>query len=225
MSGENGNTARGGDRGDKDWGRIIYRIVLLVFIVVVFIVRFSRMIGGNVPVPDAGAGTETVSEATTETASEASKEGAGTETASEAATETTSEITTEAVSETSTTESDEEVVSESPATEEDGATPAGDVTEAQSPQSETAPSYRFRSRKLLNSHYEKHGIEMGFDSAEEYEAAAAAVAVNPDALHKLEQEDGDDVYYLEDTGEFVIISTDGFIRTYYYASKSYFDRQ
>ncbi len=85
--------------------------------------------------------------------------------------------------------------------------------------------YEFRSRKLLDSHYEKHGIEMGFDSAEDYAAAANAVIHNPKSLHKLEQEDGDDVFYLEDTGEFVIVSTDGFIRTYYYASKSYFDRQ
>ena len=66
---------------------------------------------------------------------------------------------------------------------------------------------------------------MGFDSAEEYEAAASAVVNDPRALHKLEQEDGDDVFYIEDTHEFVIVSTDGFIRTYYYADKDYFDRQ
>ena len=85
--------------------------------------------------------------------------------------------------------------------------------------------YEFRNRNLLDKHYEKHGIEMGFESAEEYEAAASAVINNPEALHKLEQEDGDDVFYLEDTGEFVVLSTDGFIRTYYYADKAYFDRQ
>lgn len=49
----------------------------------------------------------------------------------------------------------------------------------------------------------------------------------PEALHKLEAEDGDDVYYLEATNEFVIVSTDGYIRTYFYPSdgKEYFDRQ
>ena len=31
-------------------------------------------------------------------------------------------------------------------------------------------------------------------------------------LHKIEEEDGDDVYYLEETNEFVIVSTDGYIR-------------
>ena len=87
--------------------------------------------------------------------------------------------------------------------------------------------YRFRNSKYLNQHYEKHGIEMGFDSPESYEAAASAVVNNPDALHKIEAEDGDDVYYVEDTNEFVVVSTDGYIRTYFLPSggKAYFDRQ
>ena len=78
-----------------------------------------------------------------------------------------------------------------------------------------AQEYHFRNNKLLNSHYEKHGIEMGFDSAEEYEAAASDVVNNPDALHKTESEDGDDIYYLEDSNEFVVVSIDGYIRTYF----------
>ena len=85
--------------------------------------------------------------------------------------------------------------------------------------------YSFRNDNLLDKHFDKHGIEMGFSSAEEYEAAASAVVNNPKALHKLEEEDGDDVYYVEDTNEFVVVSTDGYIRTYYYADKAYFDRQ
>lgn len=87
--------------------------------------------------------------------------------------------------------------------------------------------YRFRSRKLLLDHYEKHGIEMGFDSAKDYEKAAAAVVQNPDALHKIEAEDGDDVYYLMATNEFVVVSTDGFIRTYFKPNSGikYFNRQ
>ena len=68
---------------------------------------------------------------------------------------------------------------------------------------------------------------MGFDSAKEYEAAAAAVVNNPDALHKTEKEDGDDVYYVEETNEFVIVSQDGYIRTYFLPSggKKYYDKQ
>lgn len=85
----------------------------------------------------------------------------------------------------------------------------------------------FRSRMSCEEHYEKHGIEMGFSTPEEYEQAAAAVVLNADSLHKLEEEDGDDVYYLEKTNEFVIVSTDGYIRTYFYPSDGidYFNRQ
>lgn len=85
----------------------------------------------------------------------------------------------------------------------------------------------FRNADLLEDHYEKHGIEMGFSSPQEYERAAAAVVSSPDALHKLEKEDNDDVYYLESTNEFVIVSTDGYIRTYFKPNdgKDYFDRQ
>ncbi|MGN0414688.1 MAG: hypothetical protein ACI4FX_04275 [Agathobacter sp.] len=85
----------------------------------------------------------------------------------------------------------------------------------------------FRNQQLLNQHYEKHGIEMGFSSAEEYEAAASAVVNNPVALHKTEAEDGDDVYYVESTNDFVIVSTDGYIRTYFRpdAGINYYNRQ
>ena len=89
------------------------------------------------------------------------------------------------------------------------------------------PVYVFRNEKLLNEHYEKHGIEMGFTSAEAYQAAASAVITNPDSLFKIEAEDGDGVYYLEATNEFVILSTDGYIRTYFLpgSGRAYFDRQ
>ena len=87
--------------------------------------------------------------------------------------------------------------------------------------------YHFRNEELLKSHYEKHGKEMGFSSSEEYESAASDVVNDPESLHKTEKEDGDDVYYKEDTNEFVVVSTDGYIRTYFNpdAGKKYFDRQ
>lgn len=87
--------------------------------------------------------------------------------------------------------------------------------------------YYFKNKNLLNQHYEKHGIEMGFESAESYEKAASDVINNPSALTKTEQEDGDYVYYIEETNEFVILSTNGFIRTYFLpsAGKKYFDKQ
>lgn len=88
-------------------------------------------------------------------------------------------------------------------------------------------SYYFRNEKLLNDHYEKHGKEMGFDSAKSYEAAANEVIHHPDALHRIEEEDGDDVYYLEENNGFVIVSIDGYIRTFFYPDDGldYFNRQ
>ena len=88
-------------------------------------------------------------------------------------------------------------------------------------------SYTFRYDDLLQSHYKKHGIEMGFDSAESYLDAANAVIANPEALTKTEKEDGDMVYYVEKSNEFVVLSTDGYIRTYFCpdSGRSYFDRQ
>lgn len=107
-------------------------------------------------------------------------------------------------------EESEEPVSEEPAVEE--------VTMAE---------VTFRNQKLLDQHYDKHGIEMGFASAEEYELAAYKVIIHPDTLHKIESEDGDDVYYREETNEFVVVSQDGYIRTYFYpnAGIDYYNRQ
>lgn len=90
--------------------------------------------------------------------------------------------------------------------------------------------YHFRNENLLESHYEKHGKDMGFVSSEEYEMAASDVINDPKSLHKThktEKEDGDDIYYKEDTNEFVVVSTDGYVRTYFNpdAGKKYFDRQ
>ncbi|MBR5407724.1 MAG: hypothetical protein IK111_08780 [Lachnospiraceae bacterium] len=90
-----------------------------------------------------------------------------------------------------------------------------DRLEPKEQKQEQTKSLRFRNKKLLNEHYEKHGIDMGFKSAQEYEEAASKAALNPDALHKTEKEDGDDVYYVAATNEFVIVSTDGYIRTYF----------
>ncbi|MBR6401971.1 MAG: C39 family peptidase [Eubacterium sp.] len=88
-------------------------------------------------------------------------------------------------------------------------------------------SYKFRSEKLLKQHYQKHGKDMGFATPEEYEAAASAVVNSSSSLHKTEAEDGDDVYYIEETNEFVVVSTDGFIRTYFNpdGGKKYYDNQ
>ncbi len=91
--------------------------------------------------------------------------------------------------------------------------------------------YYFRSQNQLDQHFAKHGYEFegdfNYETAEDYENGASAVINNPDALYKTEAEDGDHVYYIEGTNEFVVLSTDGYIRTYFRPSAGidYFNRQ
>ena len=87
--------------------------------------------------------------------------------------------------------------------------------------------YTFRKDEYLQEHYWKHGIAMGFNSAQDYLDAANTVINNPNSLHKLEKEDGDDVYFLESTNEFVIVSPVGYVRTYFIPDDGidYFNRQ
>ena len=102
------------------------------------------------------------------------------------------------------------------------------VTEAPTEEQEIElTNYWFRTKSLRDSHFEKHGIEMGFETPEEYIEAANRVICNPDALHKLEAEDNDHVYFIEETNEFVVLSQDGYLRTYYIANGGidYFNRQ
>lgn len=87
--------------------------------------------------------------------------------------------------------------------------------------------YEFRNNTLWKEHFEKHGEEFPYETKEEYLQGANIMLENPNKLHKLEKEDGDDVYYLEETNEFIIVSKDGYLRTYFKPSKGkkYFDKQ
>ena len=91
----------------------------------------------------------------------------------------------------------------------------------------TEEIYTFRNRYLREEHFKKHGNEFDYRTPEEYEAGASAVVNNPAALHKTEAEDGDDVYYIEKTNEFVVVSVDGCIRTYFkpHDGIRYYNRQ
>lgn len=91
--------------------------------------------------------------------------------------------------------------------------------------------YYFRTESQLEQHFQKHGYEFegdfDYETAEDYEIGASDVINNPDALYKTEAEDGDGVYYIEGTNEFVVLSKDGYIRTYFRpnAGIDYFNRQ
>ena len=84
----------------------------------------------------------------------------------------------------------------------------------------TFPRYDLRRNRLV-----PHLPHRGQTAAEEYLAAANAVVANPAAFHTLQAEDGDDLYFLESTGEFVVVSPAGYIRTYYLTDRDYFERQ
>lgn len=102
---------------------------------------------------------------------------------------------------------------------------ANSATSVTSASVTTDTYYMFRYPSRLENHFAKHGSQTGHATKEEYLSAANAVIANPAALHKTEAEDGDDVYFLEDTGEIVFVSTDGYIRTYFISNRAYFDRQ
>lgn len=92
---------------------------------------------------------------------------------------------------------------------------------------ENEKTYTFRNKGLLKDHFEKHGAEFPYETKEDYVTGANIMLANPNKLHKIEKEDGDDVYYLEETNEFIIVSKDGYIRTYFKPSRGikYFNSQ
>ncbi len=113
-------------------------------------------------------------------------------------------------------------------TDGDSAANADESTSSTTAETYTdAEYYSFANEYSLEQHYEKHGIEMGFDSAEDYEAAANEVIHDENALHKTEAEDGDDIYYLEDENYIVFVSGYGNIRTFFEpdSGKKYYDKQ
>lgn len=148
-------------------------------------------------------------------------------------------LPTESVGDTAQQETQPSVLPTAEATQEavvkETAEPLADVQEVQETQEpaadvelEPAPeakTYSFRKPQYLTEHFEKHGAEFPYATQEDYLLGANKVIQNPNALHKLEAEDGDDVYYVESTREFVVVSTDGYIRTYFLADLDYYNRQ
>ena len=78
----------------------------------------------------------------------------------------------------------------------------------------TSGKYSFRTEQLFDEHYAKHGKEFGNITQDEYLARANALIKNKNALQKTE-DDGDKLFYLESSNEFAVLSSDGYIRTYF----------
>ncbi len=89
--------------------------------------------------------------------------------------------------------------------------------------------YSFRTEELWTDHWKKHGEEFGGVTKEEYlrKANELILSEDPALLTKAEKEDGDTLYYLESTNEFLVLSPDGYIRTYFKpgAGIDYYNRQ
>lgn len=105
-----------------------------------------------------------------------------------------------------------------------------DISEETASETEKAvQKYYFRSEKLFDSHYEKHGAEFGDITQDEYLDLANELinAEGDNILHKTEKEDGDFLYYDTETNEFLVLSTDGYIRTFFKPSAGldYWERQ
>ena len=98
---------------------------------------------------------------------------------------------------------------------------------------DTQEYFYFRNKRYANDHFKKHRAEFNYSSVDEYVAGANRVIDNPDSLYRIEQDDGDFIYFLEKTGEIVFVSrvTDRnkkhFIRTYFRPDSGirYFNRQ
>ena len=74
--------------------------------------------------------------------------------------------------------------------------------------------YTFASEDLWVQHFNKHRYEFGYTIKESYLEGAINVINNPNAQTRI-QDDGDTCYYLQATDEFVVVSSDGNIRTYF----------
>ena len=119
-------------------------------------------------------------------------------------------------------------IKESLASEEESASYVEDSSDQEESNADEQEDvfYNFRYPDRLTGHFEKHGIEMGFSSEEEYLEAANALIDNPMCLTKTEAEDGDMIYFLESTNEIAFVSSDGYLRTYFICSGiDYFNRQ
>jgi hypothetical protein len=93
---------------------------------------------------------------------------------------------------------------------------------------ESGRQYTFRNQTRYDEHYEKHGAEFGDITKEQYlELANELINSTSDrVLHKY-SEDGDYMYFDQDTNYFLVLSEDGYIRTFFIPSAgiNYWNRQ
>lgn len=86
--------------------------------------------------------------------------------------------------------------------------------------------YTFKNERLARQHYQKHGAELGYHSQEAYLNGARRTIASADL--KGYQLDGDIQYLNSSSCDYVVVSPQGYIRTYFRPSgdcEAYFKRQ
>ena len=141
-----------------------------------------------------------------------------------------SDVYYEEIPETSEVTTEEIVV-----TEEEVTTPEETTTVSETEEEITTTEeereyveYSFRSEKQYVDHFKKHGHEFGDITIEEYlQMANDLINSDSDTLHTKISKDGDYLFYDEATNEFLVLSDDGYIRTFFKpnARIDYYNRQ
>ncbi|MBQ3522839.1 MAG: zinc-ribbon domain containing protein [Clostridia bacterium] len=91
---------------------------------------------------------------------------------------------------------------------------------------DTSPyKHTFYDTKSMAEHYAKHGKETGCGDMEEYLFKANYIIGNKSVISKTQKKDGDTAYFNTATNEFVVVAKAGYIRTYFIASLSYYNKQ
>ena len=83
----------------------------------------------------------------------------------------------------------------------------------------------FYDMESMTEHYIKHGKETNCRNMEEYLFKANLVIGDKNTISKTQAEDGDTAYFNTHTNEFVVVAKAGYIRTYFIASLSYYNKQ
>ena len=85
--------------------------------------------------------------------------------------------------------------------------------------------HTFYDMDSMTEHYIKHGKETNCKDMEEYLYKANSVIQKKNIMSKMQKEDGDTAFFNPQTKEFVVVAKAGYIRTYFIASLSYYNKQ
>lgn len=94
--------------------------------------------------------------------------------------------------------------------------------------SKVIEQYSFRTDELMDVHFKKHKDEFGDITIDEYlKGANNLINQLSDTVLTKTEDDGDTLYYDTKTWEFVVLSKDGYIRTYFIPEDGidYFNRK